>query len=55
MNTAMFNCYKVFRNDQLYAIMHTENDAEMLILALASSGWLSEFRIEPAFIENIGF
>lgn len=53
----MANCHKVFVNNCLYAIVHTLAQAEGLHFMLFDSdrGEELEVRIEPAFIEGVGF
>jgi hypothetical protein len=54
----MFNCYKVFVNNRLYAVVHTERDAEGLHFMLFDSdrGEQYDVRIEGAYIPGgVGF
>ena len=54
----MGNCYKVFRNGRLYAIVHTEMAAIRLTLVLSEAYGLDlvcVWTYEIAFIEGIGF
>jgi hypothetical protein len=55
---SMFNCYKVFVNGRLYAIVHTESAAKGLSFMLFESdgGQREEVRIEGAYIPGgVGF
>jgi hypothetical protein len=53
----MFNCYKVFVDGHLYAIVHTEAQAEGLHFMLFDSdrGEALDVRIEGAYIPGVGF
>lgn len=54
----MYNCYRVYWDDSLYAIFHYEYQAKRDIDAMLERYQhvsIENFRIEPAFIENIGF
>ena len=51
----MYNCFKIFRNERLYAITANEARAEYLIDLLQNISGKIEWRIEGAFIDGIGF
>jgi len=55
----MYNCYKLFRNGHLFAVVHTETAADRLIHLYKAFYELKEpdyvLTYEPAFIEGIGF
>ena len=54
----MFNCYKVFVNNRLYAVVHTEAAAEGLHFMLfdCARGKDADVRIEGAYIPGgVGF
>lgn len=50
------NCYKVFREDRLYAIVPTEYIADSIITGYKAMYEVAyNWRIEPAFIDGLGF
>lgn len=54
----MYNCYRVYWSGNLYVIFHSEVHAQLWVdMIINRYPYVSreEFRIEPAFIENIGF
>jgi len=54
----MSNCYRVFRNGRLYAIVDSESAAATIIELMKCFGVNASGRVwtyEPAFIEGIGF
>jgi hypothetical protein len=54
----MFNCHRVFRFGRLFCIVHTLAQAEAIIRAMLADqalGTVSDWQIEPAFIEGAGF
>lgn len=50
----MHNCYKLFVNGYLILVTSTESNAEAIAELMNSQGEIV-YKIEPAFIENIGF
>ena len=51
----MHNCYKLFANGYLFGIFHTEAHAEHVKDLFLEKYPVIVLRIEPAFIEGVGF
>jgi hypothetical protein len=54
----MGNCFRLFINNRLFAILKSESQAEQLVSVLIVQHYIpanSKIRIELAYIENIGF
>ena len=51
----MFNCYKVYINGEVYAIVPTEARAKSMIYMIQECLCEAECKYCGAYIENIGF